>query len=355
MPPFAALVALYTLIFVLHVIVPGRWVAGYARDEVSGDRLVYRLNGPRVLAIVVGLYFAGGALGLFSWDYLYVNRWECMASACALGLVFTAAVVGGAPRRRGLAADLYLGRRADPQLLGGYVDAKMFLYLVGAAALQLNLLSYAAHHVLAYPGDPSPGVLVHVGLFSFFLWEYLFFEEVHLYTYDFVAERVGFKLGWGCLVFYPFFYAVGLGSAAALPNPGGAGLLPVWAGLFFVGWALARGANLQKFWFKTAPGRVAFGVLRPEAIEAGGRRVLVSGFWGLSRHINYLGEIVMATALTLCLGYPGEWAPWLYPLYYLALLVPRQIADDRRCAAKYGALWEEYRRRVRWRIVPGLY
>lgn len=355
MPPFAALVALYTLIFVLHVIVPGRWVAGYARDEVSGDRLVYRLNGPRVLAIVVGLYFAGGALGLFSWDYLYVHRWECMASACALGLVFTAAVVAGAPRRRGLAADLYLGRRADPQLLGGYVDAKMFLYLVGAAALQLNLLSYAAHHVMAYPGDPSPGVLVHVGLFSFFLWEYLFFEEVHLYTYDFVAERVGFKLGWGCLVFYPFFYAVGLGSAAALPNPGGAGLLPVWAGLFFVGWALARGANLQKFWFKTAPGRVAFGVLRPEAIEAGGRRVLVSGFWGLSRHINYLGEIVMATALTLCLGYPGEWAPWLYPLYYLALLVPRQIADDRRCAAKYGALWEEYRRRVRWRIVPGLY
>lgn len=355
MPPFAALVALYTLIFVLHVIVPGRWVAGYARDEVSGDRLVYRLNGPRVLAIVVGLYFAGGALGLFSWDYLYVNRWECMASACALGLVFTAAVVGGAPRRRGLAADLYLGRRADPQLLGGYVDAKMFLYLVGAAALQLNLLSYAAHHVMAYPGDPSPGVLVHVGLFSFFLWEYLFFEEVHLYTYDFVAERVGFKLGWGCLVFYPFFYAVGLGSTAALPNPGGAGLLPVWAGLFFAGWALARGANLQKFRFKTAPGRVAFGVLRPEAIEAGGRRVLVSGFWGLSRHINYLGEIVMATALTLCLGYPGEWAPWLYPLYYLVLLVPRQIDDDRRCAAKYGALWEEYRRRVRWRIVPGLY
>lgn len=355
MPPFAALVALYTLIFVLHLVVPGRWVAGYARDEERGDRLVYRLNGPRVLAIVVGLYFVGGALGLFPWDYLYVHRWECMASACALGLVFTGAVVAGAPRRRGLVADLYLGRRADPQLLGGYVDAKMFLYLVGAAVLQLNLLSYAAHHVLLYPGDPSPGVLAHVGLFSFFLWEYLFFEEVHLYTYDFVAERVGFKLGWGCLVFYPFFYAVGLGSTAGLPNPGGAGLLPVWAGLFFAGWALARGANLQKFWFKTAPGRVAFGVLRPEAIEAGGRRVLVSGFWGLSRHINYLGEIVMATALTLCLGYPGEWAPWLYPLYYVALLVPRQIDDDRRCAAKYGALWEEYRRRVRWRIVPGLY
>ena len=28
---------------------------------------------------------------------------------------------------------------------------------------------------------------------------------------------------------------------------------------------------------------------------------------------------------------------------------------DRRCAAKYGALWDEYRARVRWRIVPGIY
>ncbi|MYB18357.1 MAG: hypothetical protein F4Y16_05110 [Holophagales bacterium] len=28
---------------------------------------------------------------------------------------------------------------------------------------------------------------------------------------------------------------------------------------------------------------------------------------------------------------------------------------DRRCAAKYGVLWDEYRRRVPWRIVPRVY
>ena len=49
--------------------------------------------------------------------------------------------------------------------------------------------------------------------------EYLNFEEVHLYTYDFMAEKVGFKLGWGCLTFYPFFYAVGLWSQVEKPNP----------------------------------------------------------------------------------------------------------------------------------------
>lgn len=356
MPPAFALVALYALVFVLHLVVPGRRVVGYVRDEATGEPLRYRLNGVRVMALVVALYAIAGATGACAWDYLYVHRWEALATACALGLAFTLAIVLPARPRRGLLADLYLGRLANPQLPGGHVDAKMFLYLIGAVMLQLNLLSFAAHHVLTHPGDPSPGVLVHVALFSFFLWEYLNFEEVHLYTYDFVAERVGFKLGWGCLTFYPFFYAVGLWTTAALPNPGTpAPLLGLCAALFFAGWVLARGANLQKFWFKTRPDRPAFGFIRPEALSDGERRILVNGFWGMSRHINYLGEITMATALALSLGHPGELGPWLYPLYYVALLVPRQIDDDRRCRAKYGALWAAYEARVRWRIIPGVY
>lgn len=63
----------------------------------------------------------------------------------------------------------------------------------------------------------------------------------------------------------------------------------------------------------------------------------------------------MAAGLTLVLGWPGLWVVWLYPVYYLVLLIPRERADERRCAAKYGALWAEYVRRVPRRIVPGLY
>ena len=53
-------------------------------------------------------------------------------------------------------------------------------------------------------------------------------------------------------------------------------------------------------------------------------RVLCS--WGLSRHINYLGEILQALALALP-GYltAGSLVPFLYPLYYVALMLPRQI------------------------------
>ncbi len=232
----------------------------------------------------------------------------------------------------------------------------MYLYLVGAVMLELNVLSFAARHVVLHREDPSPGVFLYAALFTFFVAEYLNFERVHLYTYDFLAERVGYKLGWGCLTFYPFFYCVGLWSLAERPNPHTPlPLLCLYGLTFFSGWVLSRGANLQKFFFKTDPARKAFGVLAPVAIEGGGKRILCSGFWGISRHVNYLGEILMAVGLTLSLGYPLDWVAWLYPLYYVGLLVPRERDDDRLCADKYGALWEEYRKRVPWRIVPWVY
>jgi delta14-sterol reductase len=232
----------------------------------------------------------------------------------------------------------------------------MFLYLVGAVMLELNVLSFAAHHVLAHPDDPSRGVLLYAVMFTFFLAEYLTFEEVHLYTYDFFAERVGFKLGWGCLVFYPFFYCVGLWATAARPNPHTSrALLAIAVVSFFGGWMLSRGANLQKYLFKTAPERRLFGLLAPVAVSGNGKQLLCSGFWRLSRHINYLGEILMAVGLTLALGWPRLPLPWLYPLYYVVLLLPRQHFDDQRCAAKYGALWAEYCRRVPYRIIPFIY
>jgi len=62
--------------------------------------------------------------------------------------------------------------------------------------------------------------------------------------------------------------------------------------------------------------------------------------------------ILMATGLTLALGHPDIWTTWLYPLYYVALLFPRQVEDDKRCAAKYGPLWKQYCKKVPYRIVP---
>jgi delta14-sterol reductase len=253
-------------------------------------------------------------------------------------------------------ADLYFGRVDNRQFLNARIDVKMFLYLVGAVMLGLNLLSFTAHHVLRFGAGHSPGVLLYCVLFFWFVVDYLVFERVHLYTYDIFAERVGFKLGFGCLTFYPCFYLVGLWVAAGLSDSGTPPwLLAVFAALFFVGWTLSRGANMQKYLFKIDPERTFLGLVEPRVLSDGRNALLYSGFWGVARHLNYLGEILMAVGLTLVLGYPGRWIVWLYPLYYVALLVPRERADERRCAAKYGDLWAEYVRLVPRRILPWLY
>ncbi len=353
MPPFYWPLVLYALILVLHVGVPARTVDGYVRDR-TGQPLRYRLNGLWVFILTVAAWVAACRADWLRWDSFYVYRWQMAAGACVLGVAFTLVIVLPFPRNRSLGADLYLGRLENPQWRA--IDAKMALYLLGAILLELNVLSFAAFHVQTFADQPSSGVLLYALLFTFFIAEYLSFEEVHLYTYDFVAERVGFKLGWGCLVFYPFFYPVGLWTTADLPNPHTPVPLLVLCGvLFFAGWVLSRGANLQKFQFKQDPTAKAFGLLEPRAISGEGQQVLAGGFWSLSRHINYLGEIVMACALALSLGHPGQLGPWLYPLYYVALLLPRQAADDRRCAQKYGALWVDYCKRVPWRIIPRIY
>ena len=347
----------YAAISGLHLALPARRIEGYARDEESSAPLRYRLNGLLVFAVSVGLWLAAGYSGVMPWDWLWQHRWSGAAGAFALSFAITAAIVVSAPGKgRLLLADLFLRRRPNPQMFGGRADAKMLLYLVGAIFLELNLLSFAAHHFLAYPEDPSPGVVLHVVLFTWFVCDYLVFERVHLYTYDLVAERLGLKLVWGCLTWYPYFYAVGLWSVADLPNPQPPALLLVVSALiFFAGWSLARGANMQKFAFKRDPERIFLGRIAPRTLSDGEHSVLCSGFWGVSRHVNYLGEFLMACGLALSLGWPLVVGPWLYPLYYVALLVPRERDDDRRCAKKDGPLWEQYRRRVRWRIVPGIY
>ncbi|MFW5684699.1 MAG: DUF1295 domain-containing protein [Spirochaetota bacterium] len=345
----------YGGVLLLHLVAPARERDGYVIDESTGRPYRYRLNGLPVLLVSVVVWFALGYAGIVPHESLYLARWWGLAGAITLGVVSSTLVVAGAPPvRQNVLADVFLGRRFSPQYLGGRVDAKMFLYLAGATMLALNLPSFASHHVATY--GPSAPVLLYTVLFLWFLVDYMTFEHVHLYTYDLVAERVGFKLVFGCLTFYPYFYPIGLWAVADRPPADVSTLYLAMSALVFMsGWVLARGANMQKYLFKRDPERPFLGVIDPEAISDGDRRVLCSGFWGLSRHINYLGEVLMATGLTLALGYPGALIAWLYPLYYVLLLSTRQADDDRRCREKYGKLWDEYEERVPSRIIPGIY
>lgn len=345
----------YAIITLLYYFLPGKWLEGYVKNEKTNKILQYRLNGIYVLAICVVLWFLLGYFGLVSYEWLYTIRWYSLAGAITMGLLFSFIMVLPYPSTgKSLLSDLFLGRLKNPQLKNGRFDTKIWLYLIGAVMLQLNVLSFAAHHFLAY-NTINPGIMLCTALLTYFVWDYLSFEKVHLYTYDFIAERVGFKLGFGCLTFYPYFYLISLWATVDMQNP----RIPMWlsvsfAVLFFCGWSIARGANMQKYYFKTQPYKSFLGI-KPDILKIGDKSILTNGFWGLSRHINYLGEILMGSAIALSVGYPGVIWVWLYPLYYVALLFTRQWDDDKICSAKYGHLWDTYKNKVKYRIIPYIY
>ena len=108
-----------------------------------------------------------------------------------------------------------------------------------------------------------------------------------------------------------------------------------------------REANWQKERYKRDREAPIWGK-KPETI---GGRLLVSGFWGIGRKINYTGEIGVYISFALCAGFHSPW-PYVLPVALLILLTQRASRDDKKCRAKYGELWEAYCARARFRIIP---
>ena len=379
----------YAAVALLHVVLPAYRCEGYACDW-KGVPLTYRLNGPLVMLLVGGVWaLLPPELATFS----AVNYWTCVGAANAVGLTCSALLLWfSTPERpcrcltvdqkalreraakgedamlavtpsppRGTAAHYFFGHAFNPRL--GGVDLKMLLYSLGASALAWNVLSAAAlAHQLQ--GRVSTALCCYMAMLSWFLLEYMCAEVVHLYTYDLFCEKLGFKICWGCLVFYPFFYCIGVwplvGSASTSADISLTTALLI-SLLYLSGWLLTRGANLQKYVAKTRPQTT--GWLGMPMTLVPGTRLLCGGFWGLSRHINYAGEVVQAIAIALpgCLislqqaDMRHAALPWLYPLYYVALFIPRALDDETQMRAKYGAHYDAYAARVPYRIVPGLW
>jgi delta14-sterol reductase len=352
--------AFVLLLFVLSRVLPIPYVEGFRTPAGTHER--YRLTGLPLFFLtlggVVACFFGGISL-----TPLLTHFWSLLlvANVLAFGLLGYLFVRG---RRRvphierdsrlpAFVHDLWFGIELNPRLFG--VDLKMFLYqpsLLGLAVLNSAFL-FAQHD--AY-GTVSPEMWLYQG----FTWSYLFThyvkEHFMLSTWDILAENLGFMLVWGDLVYVPFLYSLcgwwivdrGFEEGAHEPWPvaGYVALL-----LFHVvsHW-IFREANWQKDRFKRNPERAIWGK-QPQTLDG---RLLVSGWWGIGRKINYTGEIGVYVSFALCAGFSSPW-PYVLPLTLVVLLTQRAGRDDRRCRAKYGALWERYCERARFRVFPGIY
>lgn len=248
---------------------------------------------------------------------------------------------------QGFLRDFFLGRQLNPTLAS--VDLKIFCYRPSLIALALFNISFAVVQYERY-GELSSSMMLYQ-LFTFvYILNYFQFEAGMVYTWDIVSERFGFMLVWGDLVVVPFFYCLPgwwLVDASVELHPLILGGLVL---LFFFGFWMFRGANQQKHRFKLNPQCKVWG-RQAETLEG---RLLISGFWGIGRHLNYTGEICIYAAFVL-LAASVAWPPLLLLAWLIGLLSHRAWRDERRCREKYGELWDRYKQRARFAMVPYVY
>jgi protein-S-isoprenylcysteine O-methyltransferase Ste14 len=359
--PSGRAIALYLLWIALQAALfhwlPGREVEGSPLPD--GRRLAYRCNGGLALGVTLLL----AALGVWSgWVpagifYDQLGSFVMTANAVVLigcvGLALVARRQANAEERRLNWLEAYtLGGCRNPRL--GRFDLKFFCESRPSMILWVLIdLSLAAKQ-LELHGTLSNAMIL-VCLFQIlYVADYFFFEDAILTTWDIKHESFGFILAWGCLVWIPCAYALQPLYLVQHPEP-----LPTWGAfaifvLNALGFYVFRSSNLQKHRFANDPMEPIWG-RKPELIQtAQGRALLTSGWWGIARHANYLGDWLMALAWSLCCGF-GRFLPYFYPLYFAILLIHREWRDSRHCASRYGADWQRYTQKVRWRIVPWLY
>lgn len=337
--------AFVALLFAGSLLLPGRVEPGATRPD--GSRIAYRLNGLAlflfVLLAAAGVELAGGRLGL-----LFENYWNLLLAAnlFAFAASFALAWAGRGTTKPTLRGFFY-GVVRDPALLGA--DLKLFSYRPSLIGLMVLAVSCAARQY-EETGGLSLAMALWLGMLLLYLLNYFQFEYGMLHTWDIVEERFGWMLVWGDYVLVPFFYCLpGLLLAEShtdVPAP----LAILALALYGAGFWLFRGANQQKHDFRRDPSALIWG----QPARTIGGRLLVSGFWGIGRKLNYTGELMVYVAWTVLAAWSAPLA-WLLPLWLAILLVHRAGRDDRRCRAKYGALWDEYCRATRFRMIPFVY
>ena len=337
---------------------------------------------------MIGTSLNGASFSL--WTFIWDNYVQLITAN--LGISFTLAcfvyvwsfeVQKGNKEMRELAAgghsgnliyDWFIGRELNPRItlpLVGNIDIKSFCELrPGMLGWMLLNLAFMAHQYQSY-GYISDSMILIVAFQGLYVLDAIYMESAITTTMDITTDGFGFMLAFGDLVWLPFIYSLQARYLAVYPvTLGLTGILGILAVQGFGYW-IFRSANNEKNRFRTNPQDPKIAHLKFMETKSGSK-LLISGWWGAARHINYLGDWIMAWSYclpTAIAGYvvdqggvsQGEAKGWgmlftyFYILYFAILLIHREMRDEEKCARKYGRDWEEYKKRVPYRLIPYVY
>jgi 7-dehydrocholesterol reductase len=170
-------------------------------------------------------------------------------------------------------------------------------------------------------------------------------------------------LAWGSIVWLPGVYTLQTQYLARNPVilSNSLALAILTAGVS--GYILFRSVNHQKDLVRRTNGNCKLWGSPAEVVRVKYRTsdgvehnsiLLCSGWWGFARHVNYLGDLILSYSMCATCGF-DDLLPWTYAIFMTTLLIHRCWRDEERCSKKYGKGWEDYCKRVKWVIVPGIY
>ncbi|KAI5293614.1 erg24, C-14 sterol reductase, partial [Ascosphaera acerosa] len=381
---FNWVLAYYGLLLFLQVFFPGTIVEGVVLS--CGGRHQYKLN--------VGTYVYGPAgfpVWTFIWDHHIQIITSNMVIATAIAVFcyarsFTVPSPGlPNPRHRELAEgghtgnviyDFFIGRELNPRVTlpipfvsdaARTVDLKVFCELrPGILGWVILNLSNIVHQYTTH-GHVTLSILLVAFTQVWYALDSYYNEPAVLTTMDIIMDGFGFMLSFGDLVWVPFTFSLQTRYLAIFPAEVDATGLALTLAALAVGYTIFRGANNQKNRFRTNPADPRVAHLK--YIEtASGSKLLISGWWGMARHINYLGDWILSWSYCIPTGIAGYvivnqldsdslqpqrtavqteqvrgWGmlvTYFYLLYFATLLVHRELRDEAKCQRKYGKDWK---------------
>ncbi|KAI3388492.1 hypothetical protein SNEBB_002832 [Seison nebaliae] len=211
---------------------------------------------------------------------------------------------------------------------------------------------------------PSYELTVPIILNLIYLAKFFWWEGGYMNTLDIILDRAGFYLCWGCLVWVPGLYTSPILFNVNRQNNMKLEVAVVILTIGILAIIFNYWADLQKISVRKYDGRCSIWG-RPAKIIRAKYRIastnqeknsilLISGFWGISRHFHYIPELVLCFCYSFCGGFT-HLLPLIYPIFLFVLLMHRAHRDDQKCFAKYGKYWEEYRKVVPYRVIPFVY
>lgn len=352
----------------LLVLVPGKkWLASVSP---AGLRPEYKLNGTACYWLTLVMLFFGGmypSTRFFNASIVYDNYAEVLTFLCFFsflmcfvlyfkGLYYPSSADSGSTGA--VLRDFFWGTELHPSCCGYYI--KQYVNCRVSMTGWIVLLWCFAFKQYELYGFVSNSMIVSVALQTIYIGKFFVWEHGYFNSIDIMHDRFGFYIYWGVTVWVPSVYVLVGIYLTKHPYQ----LSKFYAIFCFVAGVLSiylnYAADEERLRFRETNGNTKIWGKKPTFIKAKYTTsdnvqreslLLTSGFWGLSRHFNYVPELSLALFWTLPATF-NHILPYLYFFFLTGLLIHRLFRDEERCGKKYGDSYVEYKKAVRYYLIP---